>query len=613
MNLLLRIVTFNVVMIPVFLRRLLLLSFFLSFMFAVDGQTKSPYDILADSLISRGQSDQLTNYFEKELKSKPGNEDLLRWLGYLAIQGNNPAVGEKYYQQAIQIDPTCARCYMRIATTWVMRKDNTKALTFINQGIEIDPQSAELYSTRAWLKQNLKDHVGALRDLDKAIELEPLIPGYYIARGKYNADQGFFNLALKDYDKAIEVDPKHYFTFNSRAELYYNNRRYDLALKDLNSAILLDSSRSELYTSRGVVYAQLNGRNLAMADYRKALQLNPKDYLPAYNLAMELYVQENMDSSCSYLLQSYEILLKTDSRNPDIKEIETRFFDICDSSRASYYYQRGVASYNQKQFKRALTWYNKGLTKFPANPLTLQFRGNAFFLLGDYAHALPDYYAALNKKQDLLKELQNNPRYKNSTADSMTVFIKGFQASTYISIAETEFALGNYDQALKVINTGLELLPELNAFRKDAFLNVRGEIFLGMNKYDLALADFDLCIILNPNMALYYSNRAVARLCLADNSKLRQISISAELNNQSFRANWSIPITSVLKHGDAQLAAATADCSKALQLDPNSAYGYYVRGHIHKFLSLPDYCKDIIKANNLGYPVEPDLILECGK
>lgn len=580
------------------------------------GQSKDVYQKIGDSLLTNGKSDELIKYFENELKKYPKNEEVLRWLGYIHISKINLDQGEKYYSEALIVNPKCARCYLNLGRIYSLKNENNKANEYFNKAIETDPNDGLSYATRAKFKELTDDTFGALFDYNKAIEIEPKNADYYIQRGIYNSNQGYFSLALSDINKAVEFAPKNYNPYFQRANIYYNQKKFNEALADISTAIRLDSNQYSLYTGRGAIYSVFKEHSKAIEDYSKAIALNPKDYLSYYNRGLEKYALEDMDACCS----DNEIVLKLIKGNniddPDLlKECQLTFNEICDATKPSYFYQRGVAMYNLRQYPNAVDIYLKGLNLFPKNAMILSFSGNAYLALGEFKSALEKYFLAIENKENLLEEINKNPRFTGASKEKINSFYKGSLASVQMSIAECKFALGLYSEALTEINKGIELAEEvkesINGFGKESYYNVRGNIFLALGNYEYAKNDFDKCILLNPDFSAAYVNRAVAKTNLENQIKMTSYTVQGGINNEAFNANWKFPIKAKVKKSDSNIISALNDYDKAITIDSKSAYAYYIRGQIKKMLNYNDYCYDLLKANELGYPIEAELLKKC--
>lgn len=572
------------------------------------------YDKIADSLQRTGQSEKMIPYFLNELKSKPKNEAILRRLGYLYLENNQPELGEKYYREALVVNPKCAYCFMNIGRAYSLKNETKNALEYFDKSIYLAPTDALLYSIRAQQYEFTGFNNGeALIDFNKAIELDPKNEDYYILRGLFYSKQNNYSSAIADLNKAVAIAPKNFVPLFRRANFYYDNKMTKEALADINSAIALDSTQQSLYTARGAIYSVLKETKKSIADYTRSIELKPNDFFPYYYRALEKYTLEDMDGFCSDLQLSYALIVKNDPENPIKAELVYYIGNFCDSTKAGYYYQRGIAFYNLQQFDKAVQIYSQGVEKFPNNSMILSFRGNAYFELKNYEKAIADYYASIENKYNVIEDVRANQKHTGLANESVESYLNEFLASMQLSIAESRFALGQFEEALLEINKGIALAPNTKVIGKEKYFNVRGNVLLALGKYQQAIADFDKCIELNRSFSLAYVNRAIAKLNQNSKISIKSYSIRGIVNTGSFNGNWTLNSKSSLKKSDENAISALTDCNEAIEISPDLDFAFYIRGQIKKMLSFDDYCYDLLRAKTLGFPVELIVLGDCGK
>ena len=484
-------------------------------------------------------------------------------------------------------------------------------MELFDKAVNLTTDDPIVYASRGKLKEDTGDKFGALFDYNEAITRSPDDPDYYALRGEYNARMGYFSLALSDLNKAVELASDNYKFYFQRSNIYYNQKMFKEALEDINKAIQLDSTQFENFTGRGAIYSASNDHEKAITDFTRAIALNPDDYLPYYNRALDRYALEDMDGYCTDLQYCYQVIIKQDPDNTLKPDIEYLTGLYCDSTKASYYYQRGVAFYNLQQYNEAINIYTKGIAKHPDNSMLLSFRGNAYFAIKEYSKALTDYYLSIQNKNNVIHDIQANQQHTQLINESLDTYVNAFISSMQISIAESKFALGKTDEALQEINKGIEIAPAINEIGLENYYNVRGNILLALQQYQPAIADFNQCIQLNSKYAIAYVNRAVAKINLANKTTTTQYFIRGGIENQTFNANWTLPTIAKVKKTDINVISALTDCNKAIEIDGTLDYAYYIRGQVKKMLVYGDYCYDLLKAKELGYPVEPELLNNC--
>ena len=578
----------------------------------VFAQDKSIYEKAVDSLTRINQQDKIIPYLESQVKKQPKNEKLLRLIGFQYLQLNQTDLSEKYYREAIEVNPSCARCYLNIGRIYALKNDFKQAIDYLDKGVSIDPKDDLILSNRAQFKERIGDNFGALADHDKAIAIEPKNANNYTERGIYNLRQNYVALALADLNKSIAIDPNNYQAYFYRARLSLEKGDFPEALKDVDKAILLDGKQSMFYNFKASIYGRLKQFNNALEAHNIAIKLNPTDFYTYLNRADVYYQLENIDATCQDFTKAKELMLKENINEPEmLKSMQESIADFCDDTKASYYYQRGVAFYNLKQYYKALAIYTIGQQKFPKNPMILSFKGNAHLALKDYKNAATNYQLALANKEALMTEIKSNPRFKKATEQDFQSFYNASVASIYYNDAEAKIYNDDLDGALITINKGISLAPNMSDFEKETYYNRRGHIYLAQQKYELALADFNQSIQINEKYALAYVNRAVAKISLIEKSNKKLTVVNAKLPDQPFRINW--PLKNKVKNEEPDLLAALADCNKAIALDPTMGYAYYISGQIKQFLNYPDYCVDLLKAKKMGIAVEEILLANCVK
>ncbi|MFD2904991.1 tetratricopeptide repeat protein [Sphingobacterium anhuiense] len=420
------------------------------------------------------------------------------------------------------------------------------------------------------------------------------------------------NLVLGEqyYRKALSINPSCSRCYLNIGLIYAAKKDFTQALTYLDTAVAIDPKDYRLFDARGTIYHQLKQPKKALEDYAKAIQLNPNDLRPYLNRAQVYFELEDMDASCQDFTTAKMLAQQLKVNDPAFfKRIDDALLDFCDNSKASFYYQRGVAFYNLKKFDKALEIYDSGLTKFPNNAMLLSFRGNTHLALKDFKNAALNYDHALANKEGLMRELKRNPRFAYMSEQDIQSYYNASIASIYYNNAECKVQSDNLDEGLSAINSAITLMPNGSSFEKELYWNRRGHIYLLQHQYKLALADFDQSIQSNDKYAVAYVNKAIAQVCLSEKSEQSKIIISSKLPNQPFKMNWVMKS----KKDKPNLLNALGDCNKAIELDPNNGFSYYVRGQIKQLLNDVYYCSDLLKAKRMAIQVEDILLVDCLK
>ena len=579
-------------------------------------QAPDKYTPVYDSLRRIGQTEKMFPYLLKDLKAKPKDENILRWLGYLYIENNQLELGEKYYKEALAVNAKCARCYVNLGRIYAMQNNLQKADEYLDKAIAADPKEGDAHIIKGQIKEAAGDPFEAVFEYNKAIALEPGNPDYYVKRGLCNANAGYFATGLSDLNKAISLASNSFVIYYHRSTIYLSKNKYEEALADINTAIRLDSNQYILYQSRGNIYSRLKDSEKAIADFSKAIAVNPDDYLSYHGRGSEKYALEDMDGVCADFRSTLEIInRKHISDSVIMLECQANLAEICDPGKASYYYQRGIGLYNLGQYQQALAMYTKGLQRFPGNIMITMFMANTYSALKEYQKALSGYLTVLENKESFLSGFINSPRFAGASKETISSYRAATLASLYQNIAQCHLAMNHYEEALEQMNKAIQYAEETKDlgpdFEKHLYYNTRGDALLLLGKYREAISDYDKCLRINSSVPMAYINRALARINLISQVQSTSFTLRGAGDKQTISTYLAVPLKYPVKGSDENVAAALADCDKAIEADNKSGYAFYIRGQIKMISGNKDYCSDLLQANVLGYAIERELMEKC--
>ena len=413
-------------------------------------------------------------------------------------------------------------------------------------------------------------------------------------------------------EREVKKEPGNEILLRLTGFRYLQVNNLEMGQKYYFKALAVNPNCARCYLNIGRIYASKSDFRQALNYLDKAVAADSNDVLVYANRA-EIYSElENLDASCQDYSKAKMLLQKPGNYDPQlIKTIEASILDFCNETKASYYYQCGVAFYNLKQYDKALDIYSSGLLKFPTNAMLLSFKGNAHLALKEYQNAGANYKLALANRQGLLIEFEKNPRFAATSRQELLTYYNASVAAIYYSDAECKIYAGQFDEALIEMNDAIALVPDLPGLDKESYFNKRGEIYMEINQYELALADFNHSIQINNKYAVSYVNRAIAKVSLLGKVQKSKIMIRTRLANRPFQSYLVLNGGTSSQKVEPALRAAVEDCNMAITLDSTIGFSYYVRGQIKKMLADKDYCLDLIKAKDMGIEVEASLLAGC--
>lgn len=552
----------------------------------------------ADSLSKLKKYEAAIVVYSKILKQKPQHEKALIGRGASYLHTDKLVLAEKDYKEAIKANPACVDCHIGLGRLKFFQDDKVAALSSVTQALQLDDKNVKAWVLRARISLLEKKYSEAATNFNKAISFDSTNADAYYFRATLFAQTQLFESALKDLSTVQRLEPDFASAYYDAGAIYGNQQKWAEALKYFSLAIQKDSTNSDYYKAAGNVYFYQDKHLEAVQMYTKAIKWNDKD-VDLYGYRGEAYYAlEDMDASC----RDFKAALTRISGTKDAQakaSITDRMAEFCDSTHAAYYYQRGIANYNLKQFANAVEWYNKGLKKFPQHFMLFSFRGNARLALGEFEKAESDYTQAFAFKNKIEEEVANSDNFQNATPEQKQAHIAISIAENYRFRADARLGLNNYAGAVMDIDEALKLLPA-DAPGIDAFYNTKGTIYLAQEDNNNALSWYNKAVQVSPNYSLALVNRAIVKVNLAYKTSIINTEIFGHSSRgSSFRLNLPPKNkTTVIKDN---IESALADCNRAIAAEQNYAYAFYIRGIVKMILEQGDHCYDLLKSEQLGF------------
>lgn len=197
------------------------------------------------------------------------------------------AQGVRYFEQALQLDPTYALAYCGLADNYGLQGGNdmasreawAKQKALAQKALELDPELAEAHLSLAIALGDTFDWAGAEKEVKRALELNPNLAMAYQVSGWISTVFGRFDEALATQKKALDLDPLNPFLNSTPGWILYFAHRYDEAISALRSSMELFPNNAFSHSALGWCLIQKGKMAEAKAELQKAVQL---DDLPWY-------------------------------------------------------------------------------------------------------------------------------------------------------------------------------------------------------------------------------------------------------------------------------------------------------------------------------------------
>ncbi|MGH9701688.1 MAG: tetratricopeptide repeat protein, partial [Candidatus Acidiferrales bacterium] len=145
---------------------------------------------------------------KKAMEFAPKNPAGYARMGDLRMAEKKPEDAEKYYRQALALNPAATDALTGLVNVQLERKDSAKALQVVQQQIALVPDNSVFYTLLGQVELRDKDSAKAIAAFEKATELDKNnVPAFLFLSGTQVA-QGSVDQAIAGYQTALQNNPR---------------------------------------------------------------------------------------------------------------------------------------------------------------------------------------------------------------------------------------------------------------------------------------------------------------------------------------------------------------------------------------------------------------------
>lgn len=223
-----------------------------------------------------GYPEQALPYLEQVLKRTPSNARVLVLVGQIHLQGNRRAVAEKYFHQALQVNPKDAEAWSGLGDVCEASDNPRQALVQYNKALAL--KSGLLYTllNAGQAADKLNESAQAEAYYRRALELDPRSAEAMNGLGLASAKQGRTNVARQLFEQAIAVRRDYSEAINNLGVLYMQEGKTNDAIAAFEYGIRVTPTEDILYLNLGRTYIQLGKPERARQIMQELLDRKPE-------------------------------------------------------------------------------------------------------------------------------------------------------------------------------------------------------------------------------------------------------------------------------------------------------------------------------------------------
>ncbi|XP_048869319.1 cell division cycle protein 27 homolog isoform X2 [Brienomyrus brachyistius] len=182
----------------------------------------------------------------------------------------------KFFQRAIQVDPSFAYAYTLLGHEFVLTEELEKALACFRNAIRVNTRHYNAWYGLGMIYYKQEKFNLAEIHFKKALSINPQSSVLLCHIGVVQHALKKSDHALETLNKAIDIDPKNPLCKFHRASILFANEKYKAALQELEELKQIVPKESLVYFLIGKVYKKLGQTHLALMNFSWAMDLDPK-------------------------------------------------------------------------------------------------------------------------------------------------------------------------------------------------------------------------------------------------------------------------------------------------------------------------------------------------
>jgi tetratricopeptide (TPR) repeat protein len=449
-----------------------------------------------------------------------------------------------------------SREYFESGNRYFEAGEFSEAVIQFSNAAQLDPHNALAHFKLAESYLSLQRFAEAYRELEQTIELDP-------RNRKALLDLGLVFIAGRSYERVepiaarmLATDPSNADAHLLLSELSYVQGKIDTAFQEIEKAIALDPREPELYVHLATLQAARTDTDAAEISCKKALAINPK-FIPAVQALADLYERAGRWLDAEKQLR-YAIELQS-------KRVEPR------DRLARLFYSQGRKVEAEQVMIQAKKDLGREGDLYRVLGRYYNDVGDADKALAEFASISKEHPDDLKTKEDYIRLLLSHSNFEEAGRQNDEILNEHPNDSGAQIIRGTMLnSQGKFDEAAGILGTALKNSPE----------NAYGHYQLGLalsktGNLELAAQEWFQAAKLAPGMnEVQLALSQVART-KGDRQLLNK---TAE---QFIRNSPADPRGYILRaeSEDGQPAVAQADLNKAIQIAPQSPFGYSAMGN----------------------------------
>ncbi|XP_073350537.1 cell division cycle protein 27 homolog isoform X1 [Pagrus major] len=230
----------------------------------------------------------------------------------------------KFFQRAIQVDPSFAYAYTLLGHEFVLTEELDRALACFRNAIRVNNRHYNAWYGLGMIYYKQEKFNLAEIHFKKALSINPQSSVLLCHIGVVQHALKKSDAALETLNRAIGIDPKNPLCKFHRASILFANDKYKAALQELEELKQIVPKESLVYFLIGKVYKKLGQTHLALMNFSWAMDLDPKGANNQIKEAIDKrYLPEDEGETAAEVYDSQDSSIMTDADDTQLHTAES--------------------------------------------------------------------------------------------------------------------------------------------------------------------------------------------------------------------------------------------------------------------------------------------------
>ncbi|MFX1508328.1 MAG: tetratricopeptide repeat protein [Promethearchaeota archaeon] len=255
-------------------------------------------------------------YFEKANQKKPGDEEILTWIGYTHQNLGNYHEAQEILLRTFKQNPQSKDILFFLSMSFLYLGDIAKAIDYAEKLVQQDSKDPSTWALAARVYLLTDDEEMGIQYGEKALKLDPKnkTSAFYVFfdRGNFYLNKGQYVKAIESYNNFLEKDSKNAGALVCLGWVYYLNEdainRIQVAedlIKQSKKSRTLTKESKIAFTSLG--YYLKGDLENALKEAQQAVKSNERCYDALIALAVAYYGKGDYKQSYEAFIRAQQL------------------------------------------------------------------------------------------------------------------------------------------------------------------------------------------------------------------------------------------------------------------------------------------------------------------